>query len=135
MAIKIEGLSPQDILQLPDEDLDELILTDEPVAFRAGSAEVLGQFAINDDRLILELAHIDGGGEGILPTLASIGKRLAESRGVPEIEWIVHATNCASPNPKLLRVLQRRGFTIRDLPGKGNVYHQIQAVERARIDS
>lgn len=132
MAILIEGLSPEQILALPESDLDVLVLTSEPVAFRAGSAEVLGQFGVKDGRLIVELAHIDGGGEGVLPTLNSIAHRLANRRGLGEVEWIVHATSCARPNPKLLRVLERRGFEIRAVEGKGCCYHQVEQVPKER---
>jgi hypothetical protein len=60
--IRIEGFTPAEILAIPDEQLDRLVFTNTPVVFRVGTAEVLGQFAIRDTRLIAELAHIDGGG-------------------------------------------------------------------------
>jgi hypothetical protein len=40
-------------------------------------------------------------------------------------EWLVYATACAKPNLKLRRVLERRGFTVREVPGKGECYHQL----------
>ena len=40
-----------------------------PIVFRAGSSTVLAAVQIEGRRLIIELAHIDGGGEGVLPTL------------------------------------------------------------------
>lgn len=61
MAVTIEGMTPEEFLALPDRDFQTLVLTGEPVAFRAGSAEVLGQFEVREQRLVIELAHIDGG--------------------------------------------------------------------------
>ena len=108
--IKIEGLTVDEILSTPDEELDALVFTDTPLVFRAGSAEVLGQFTIRQNRLVAELAHIDGGGEGALPTISKILKAVAKRRGLGEIERLVYATNCARANPNLLRVLQRARF-------------------------
>lgn len=128
----IEGLSAEELLGLPEEELNDLVLTDGPVTFRAGSADVLGQFRIEGLRLVVELAHIDGGGEGVLPTINSVAKQLARQRGLKELEWVVHATTCARPNTKLLRVLERRGFEIRDIQGKGRCYHRLEAVSKGR---
>jgi hypothetical protein len=63
--IQIEGLTPEEIESLPDDQMDGLVFCDEPLAFRMGSAEILGQFSIRDDLLVVELAHIDGGGESV----------------------------------------------------------------------
>lgn len=124
--IRIEGLSPAEILQLSDDDLDGLVFCDQPVAFRAGTASLLGAFRRTRDRLTLELAHIDGGGEGVLPTLGALVRRYALRVGAREVEWIVHAVNCAKPNPKLRAVLDRRGFQIEDVPGIGACYRLVE---------
>jgi hypothetical protein len=126
MPVRIEGLTPDQILDLPEADFEELVLTGQPVAFRAGTAEVLGQFQVQDNRLMIELAHIVGGGEGVLLTIASLARSYARRRSLPEIEWVIYATNCAEPNPKLRRVLERRGFVVHEVEGKGECYHQIQ---------
>jgi hypothetical protein len=63
--------------------------------------------------LAVHLAHVDGGGEGVLPALMGVFLRLAKSRDAIAIEWVVHATNCAKPKPRLRRILERRGFSIR----------------------
>ena len=42
--IKSEGLSPEEILDLPGEQLDELVFTGKLVVLRVGTAEVLGAF-------------------------------------------------------------------------------------------
>ena len=99
--IIIEGYTPDEILALPKGEIESLVLTGEPLAFRAGTAEILGEFAISGDCLHVELAHIEGGGEGVLPPLWLLCERYARARGLSEIEWIVYATNCARPNPKL----------------------------------
>lgn len=123
--VNIEGYSPDEILELPDEQLDAFVLSGGPLVFRAGTAEVLGEFKVKDDRLIVELAQIDGGGEGVLPTLTSLAQRYARRRGLKKVEWIVHAINCAKPNLKLRRVMERRGFQIVDVEGVGEAYYQI----------
>lgn len=120
--LRIEGYSPDEILGLPDEEIDAFVFTDEPFVFRAGSAEILGEFAVRSDRLVVELAQIDGGGEGVLPALWTLARRVAARRGVGKVEWIVHAVRCADPNPKLRRILTLRGFAIRDVPGIGEAY-------------
>ena len=122
--IIIEGYTPDEILALPTGELESLVITGEPLAFRAGTAEILGEFAISGDCLRVELAHIEGGGEGVLPTLWLLCERYARARGLSEIEWIVYATNCARPNPKLPPLLARRGFTVRDVAGRGEAYYQ-----------
>ena len=71
-----------------------------------------------------ELAHVDGGGEGVLPTLISVILRLARRRAAYEIEWLVFATNCARPNPRLRPVLERRGFVVREVPDRGFCYYR-----------
>lgn len=122
-TIDIEGLSPDEILALPDDELDVLAFTDDPIAFRIGTANILAHFRKNDDALVLELAHIDGGGEGVLPLLGALARRYAQAQSLSSIEWLVHATNCADPNPKLKRVLEKRGFVIKDIAGVGDVYY------------
>ena len=70
--VLIEGMTPEALLSLPKEEFDPLILSGEVVTFRVGTAEIVGQFSCDGTRLRIELGHIDGGGEGVLPTIASI---------------------------------------------------------------
>lgn len=120
--ILLEGFTADEILALPAEEIEKLILTDEPLVFTAGSAQILGKVRIQDKRLIVELAHIEGGGEGVMRTLWLLAERYARNQSLKEMEWIVHALNCAKPNPKLRPFLERRGFTVRDIPGTGQAY-------------
>jgi hypothetical protein len=126
--VLFEGLSEEEILSLPREHVEKLILFGEPLVFRAGSAELLGSFKISCDHLIIELAQIEGGGEGVLISLASLAKRYATLRKLSGVEWIVHAVSCAKPNLKLRRVLERRGFTVKNVDGVGEAYHLFEAV-------
>jgi len=128
--IDIEGYSADEILNLPDEQVDQFVLCSRPIVFRAGSAEILGEFKINDKSLIVELAQIDGGGEGILSTLTSLAQKYAKKRGLTRVEWIVHALNCAEPNLKLRRVMQRRGFQIVDIEGAGKAFYLVQEIRK-----
>ena len=121
--VLLEGYTPDHLLQLTEEELRAFVFTDEPLVFRAGSAEVLGHFQVKEGRLVVELAQIDGGGEGVLQTLWSLSEQYARTRGLASVEWIVHAVNCAHPNLKLRRVLDRFGFTVREVPGHGQAYH------------
>jgi NAD-dependent SIR2 family protein deacetylase len=126
--VTIEGMSPEEILALPQGELRTLILCDKPLVFRIGSAEILGQFRVAGNRLVLELAQIDGGGEGVLPTIWNLADQYARREGLETVEWIVHAVHCARPNLKLRRVVERRGFAVEQLPEIGEVYHLIHHV-------
>ncbi|HEV8367181.1 MAG TPA: hypothetical protein VGQ39_04445 [Pyrinomonadaceae bacterium] len=64
--------------------------------FRAGTAEILGEFKVKAESLIVELAQIDGGGEGVLPTLTSLTHRYAKRRGLKKVEWIVKSLTVAT---------------------------------------
>ena len=125
--VRFEGLTEEEILRLPKDSIEALILIGEPLVFRAGSAVILGSFRLRSNRLIIELAQIEGGGEGVLMSLASLTRRYARLNGLAEIEWIVHAVSCVKPNPKLRRVLERRGFEVRRVEGVGEAYHLIDS--------
>jgi hypothetical protein len=96
--VRFEGLSEREILSLPQQEVENLILLGEPLVFRAGSAIILGSFKIARDRLVIELAQIEGGGEGVLVSLASLAKRYAKLRDLSGVEWIVPYL---APNPIL----------------------------------
>jgi hypothetical protein len=126
--ITIEGYTAEEILNLPEEQVDAFVLCNEPVAFRIGSAEILGQFKINIDSLVVELAHIAGGGEGVLSTIWLLAERYASKKNLKTVEWIVHAIYCAKPNLKLRRLLELKGFTVKNISGVGEAYHYVQEV-------
>ena len=128
--INIEGYTPEEILSLPDDQLEAMVFAGDPIVFRAGSAEILGEFKIKGESLVVELAQIDGGGEGVLPALGSLAQRYARDKGLGRVEWVVHALNCARPNLKLRRVLERRGFIITNVEGIGEAYYLVDEVER-----
>ncbi len=88
---------------------------------------VLGSFRISCDRFVVELAQIEGGGEGVLLSLASVARRYAQVRALSGVEWIVRAESCAKPNLKLRRVLERRGFSIEQILGVCEAYHLIDS--------
>jgi hypothetical protein len=121
--ILIEGYTPEEILGLPPEQLKNFVFTEKPLVFKAGSAQILGEFTLRDNRLVIELAHIDGGGEGALPTIAVLAEKYARLNNLAAVEWIVHTVRCVNPNPKLRRVLERRVFQIRDVPGYGQAFY------------
>ena len=126
--ILIEGYTAEELLHLPEQQIDAFVLCNKPVVFRIGSAEILGQFKINNDSLIVELAHIDGGGEGVLASIWSLAERYAAKKGYESIEWIVHAVHCAKPNLKLKRILESKGFKEKSIAGIGEIYHFVYEV-------
>ena len=127
--VLFEGLTSDEILGLPKDAIEQLVLLNEPIVFRAGSALILGRFKLDSDRLTLELAQIDGGGEGVLPSLACLAKRFARLRGLSAVEWIVHAVSCAHPNLKLRRVLELRGFEVKKMADGNEAYHLLDSFE------
>lgn len=127
--IDIEGYTPEEILSLPDEQFDAFVLAGEPLVFRAGSAEILGEFKVMGSSLFVELAQIDGGGEGVLPALSSLAQKYARKRGLKKIEWVVHALNCAKPNLKLRRVMERRGFVVTEVKDVGQAYYLVDEID------
>ena len=128
--IDIEGYTPDEILSLPKDQFDAMVFAGTPLVFRAGSAEILGEFKIRDGIIVIELAQIDGGGEGVLPTLGSLAQRYAKDNGIRRIEWVVHALNCAKPNLKLRRLLERRGFSVTNVEGIGEAYYLVDMIDR-----
>jgi hypothetical protein len=129
--ITFNGLTSDEILALPDDVLERTIVSGEALVFQAGSADVLGRFWINDKSLVLELGHIDGGGEGVLPAIAVLAQRFASRRDLDTIDWRVHAVSCPQPNLKLRRLMERRGFRVTDVPGTGVCYHKRLAIGRS----
>lgn len=89
--VLFEGLREEDVLNLPKEEVEKLILVGEPLVFLIGSATLLGSFKVERERLVIELAQIEGGGEGVLVSLSSLARRYANLRQLSGIEWIVHA--------------------------------------------
>jgi len=128
--VLLEGYTADELLALSACDLEALVACDEPLVFRVGTAHVLGRFKVRGDTLFVELGHVDGGGEGALPALASLVERFARREGLAFVDWRVHAVRCANPNLKLRRVLERRGFVVRNIAGVGECYWQRVAVDQ-----
>jgi len=126
--VLFEGLREDEILELPKGTVEQLILLGEPVVFRVGSAMLLGSFKVAKKMLVVELAQIEGGGEGVLVSLASLARRYTKLHALSGVEWIVHAVSCAKPNLKLRRVPERRGFVIKQIPGVGEAYYLVDSV-------
>ena len=121
--ILFEGLTPEAILKLPVQEIEQLVLTGEPLIFAAGSARILGEFRRSSDRLNVTLAQIEGGGEGVLPALTILIEKFARSQSLTAVEWVVHAVHCAKPNLKLKRVLERKGFVVQEVEGTMAYYY------------
>lgn len=130
--VLIEGYTIDEILGLPDKLIKAYIPDNTPVVFRVGTGEVLGEFSLREDRLTIELAQIDGGGEGVLISLWILANRYAAAHKIAHVEWIVHAVNCAKPNLKLRKMLDARGFIVRDVEGIGSVYYLLHELPAAQ---
>lgn len=128
-SITVEGYTADEIVKLAQAELHSLFFSDQPLAFHVGTAEVLGQFRVVDGRLVVELAHIEGGGEGILPFLASMEERCARALHLSSVEWIVYALTCARPNSALRSLLERRGFA----PDQVNGQPVLRAIKSLQI--
>jgi hypothetical protein len=129
--VRFEGYTADEILAWPVGQIRALVVRDEVLVMRIGSATVLGKFAIREMRLVVELAQIEEGGEGVLLALGSMARRYARREELEAVEWIVHAVTCAKPNEKLRRVLERRGFVVRRLDGVGEAYHFVDFVRES----
>jgi hypothetical protein len=102
---------------------------DRPIVFREGSTEILGQVRMTKGSLVLELAQIDGGDEGILPTIWGVAEEAAKKKGLGTVEWIIHAMNCGESNPNLCEILDTMGLVAEDIPCSGKVYRLITDVK------
>ncbi|MEO1288116.1 MAG: hypothetical protein AAFV93_10115 [Chloroflexota bacterium] len=122
--ILIEGYTLKEFLDLSDVEIDAWILPDNPIVFKVGTAEILGKIEMSHTSLIIELAQIYGGGEGILRTIGILARKTAQKRNLKYVEWIIHSLDCADPNPKLNPMLERSGFSITDVPNKGKAYYR-----------
>ena len=107
----IEGISLKALKALPKDEQDALLAFGRPITFRIGTANVLAEFNRSDRELIVNLAHIDGGGEGVLILLWKVVQNYASDRGYISVQWHVHALTCARPNHRLQHFLRRHGFT------------------------
>jgi hypothetical protein len=129
--VLFEGLTEDEILNLLKPTVEQLVLIGEPLVFRAGSAVLLGSFQTRANRLVIELAQIEGGGEGVLMSLGSLARRYASLHKLSAVEWVVHAVSCAKPNLKLRRVLERRGFVVKQVEGVGEAYYYLDTLNQS----
>jgi len=84
--ILFDGFTDEEILKLPEGQVDALVLNGEPLVFRIGTVTILGEFRRDDHRLVIELAQIEGGGEGVLTSLGSLARRYARLHKIETVE-------------------------------------------------
>ncbi len=106
----IEGLSLKALKALSPDEQDALMVFGRPLAFHCGSANILAEFNRDGTLLAVNLAHVDGGGEGVLAVLWKAVESYAMDRGYKAVQWNVHALTCARPNLRLQAFLRGRGF-------------------------
>ena len=100
----------------------------EPITFRMGGATVLAEFNRMESELSVNLAHVDGGGEGVLVSFWKAVTKYAAARDYRTIQWNVHALTCANPNPRLQNFLCANGFMEVDHEAFGRVLTRKQVV-------
>ncbi len=127
-SVLFEGYTLDEVLAFTDEEIEAWILVDDPIIFKVGSAEILAKIEIKESSLVVELAQIEGGGEGVLSSIGVLARKYARQQNLQHIEWIVHSLDCLDPNPKLNPMLERAGFAIQDIPDKGKAYFRKMSV-------
>ena len=118
--IRVEGYALEDVLKFPVEELLEYVESDIPVIVAIGSAEVLCEFRVNNGVLVAVLAHIDG--EGVLRAAHRLLSNVAPRMGCTGLRLIATAVNCADPNLKLRRLLERLNFIVESTDEYGEAY-------------
>ena len=130
-VILIDRIKPDELISMGD--LEAYAIAGRPIVFTVGSAEVLADFSKSESVLFVEIAVVEQGGEGVLPVLIDTIERAALTRGFIAIEWSVFARNCATPNQKLTRVLERIGFVVRKREDGIEVYWQRQSINNSLL--
>lgn len=118
----IDGIKPAELMNL--DDLEAYALAGRPIVFSVGEADILAEFSKSEKVLSVEIAVVEQGGEGVLPVLIDTIERAALMREFAAIEWSVLARNCSTPNPKLMRVLEKIGFDVRRFDSGTEFYWQ-----------
>jgi hypothetical protein len=121
-ALLIDGIKPNELINL--DELEAYAISGRPIIFSVGEAEVLAEFSKSGKVLSVEIAVVEQGGEGVLPVLIDTIERAALMREFAAIEWSVLARNCSVPNPKLMRVLEKIGFEVRQFDSGAEFYWQ-----------
>jgi hypothetical protein len=120
--VEIDGLSLREWRGLSREEQDELVPLDRPLVFHIGSATVLAEFTERAGGLVVNLAQIDGGGEGVLLRLWKLIVASARDRDRTFVQWNVFAATCADPNPRLLAFLHANAFDEVDDAEHGRIF-------------
>lgn len=120
--LEIAGLPLSQLRGMAADDLDGLMAFGRPISFDLGSASILAEFNRSGEVLLVNLAHIDGGGEGVLVVLWTLIRRYAAERVYAAIRWNIHAATCANPNPRLQKFLRRREFIEIEDPLYGRIF-------------
>ncbi|GGZ42309.1 hypothetical protein [Asticcacaulis endophyticus] len=120
--LDIEGVTLSELREMSRKDQDALVAFDRPLTFRMGTATILTQFEQSDGGLIVNLVHIDGGGEGILLRLWKLIDQWAKQREYGFVRWNVFAATCTTPNPRLQFFLQAKGFAECDDAKHGRIF-------------
>ena len=84
-----EGFSEEQILNLPKEAIEILVLAGEPLVFRPGSAAVLGSFKVTSIRLTIERHRSEAAGRVCWsPWFGS------QRDTQPHLDWLMSTGSC-----------------------------------------
>lgn len=127
--ILIEGSNVNQLLELLDEpSFKNEVISGKPIVFKIGNAEILAQFEQIDNSAIVDLVHIDGGGEGVLFAFINLAKSYCRKNSIHKISWYIHARNCANPNRKLQRILELKNFEKKYIEHRGEIFFKEENV-------
>ncbi|HYF03232.1 MAG TPA: hypothetical protein VEC36_07640 [Patescibacteria group bacterium] len=127
--ILIEGNNANQLLEMLDEpSFKNEIISGKPIVFKIGNAQILAQFEENDNSAVIDLVHIDGGGEGVLLAFINLAKSYCRTNNIHKTYWYIHARNCANPNQKLQRILELKNFKKRFIQGRGDVFFKEEII-------
>jgi hypothetical protein len=59
--VLVEGLTVDELVNLPSADLDRLLLSKPEIVFSFGTADVLAGVRVSGTKLVVVIGHIDGG--------------------------------------------------------------------------
>ena len=73
--------------------------------------------------MVAELSRIEAGAERTFPPLWRLAGQLAVWLALSGVEWFVDPACCDQGHLKMRKILESRGFEVKEVAGRGQVYH------------
>ena len=109
---------------------DAAVESGEPLVFRTDTGELEAAFSVTGDALVMTVARVTGDERALFGLLAILALRCARARGLSDIETHLVVPRRSRLKPSLRRAVERRGFTVREVPGRGACYVQVMQLPR-----